>query len=62
MALSYEYVKIGDGYTPWKDLPYVAGIKGDQGIQGNTGSTGPTGATGDASHEHFIFPIQNNYF
>ena len=38
------------------------GSTGSTGDTGATGSTGPTGATGDASHEHFIFPIQNNYF
>jgi Collagen triple helix repeat (20 copies) len=40
MSTTYEYVKIGDGTTPWSDLPYVAGM------QGLTGSTGPQGASG----------------
>jgi hypothetical protein len=46
MALPYEYVKIGDGTTKWSDLPYIAGLKGDQGLQGPTGATGPTGVAG----------------
>ena len=46
MALSYQYVKIGDGTTPFSGLPYIAGLKGDQGLQGNTGATGPRGSAG----------------
>ena len=39
---TFEYVKIGDGVTPWSSLPYVAGFPGP------TGSVGPTGAQGQA--------------
>jgi len=46
MALSYQYVKIGDGTTPFSGLPYIAGLKGDQGIQGIQGPTGPQGNAG----------------
>ena len=37
---TFEYVKVGDGVTPWSSLPYVAGFPGP------TGSVGPTGAQG----------------
>ena len=43
---SFEYVKIGDGVTPWSQLPYVAGIQGAVGPQGPVGATGATGAAG----------------
>ena len=45
---TFEYVKIGDGTTPWSSLPYVAGFPGSTGTTGSTGSTGPTGVTGPA--------------
>ena len=43
-----DQFKIGDGATPWNDLPYggIAGGPGATGPQGATGLTGPTGATG----------------
>jgi len=43
------YLKIGNGITPWNDLPYFQGTAGPQGPTGPigpTGSIGPTGATG----------------
>ena len=46
MALSYQYVKIGDGATPFSSLPYIAGLKGDQGLQGIQGPTGSQGSAG----------------
>lgn len=53
-----KFVKIGDGSTLWKALPYApipkgekgatgdAGPKGDKGDLGNTGATGPQGPMG----------------
>lgn len=40
--------KIGDGVTPWNDLPYggLTGAQGPQGIQGETGADGADGAQG----------------
>ena len=38
--------KMGDGQTPWSQLPYYAGVTGATGSQGATGATGPTGAQG----------------
>jgi collagen type VII alpha len=43
---TFEYVKIGDGVTPWSDLPYVAGFPGPTGLQGATGSQGIPGVSG----------------
>lgn len=53
-----EFVKIGDGSTPWTLLPYAplpkgekgaqgeTGPKGDKGDRGSTGATGPQGPMG----------------
>lgn len=53
-----KFVKIGDGSTLWKALPYApipkgekgatgdTGPKGDKGDRGNTGATGPQGPMG----------------
>lgn len=46
-------MKIGDGQTPWSQLPYYFGIgligaTGAQGNQGNPGPAGSPGATGSA--------------
>ena len=41
--------KMGDGQTPWSQLPYYMGVTGPAGISdvpGPTGATGATGATG----------------
>jgi hypothetical protein len=40
--------KIGDGFTPWSQLPYYVGAEGATGARGATGSgvTGARGATG----------------
>jgi hypothetical protein len=40
-------MKIGDGQTPWSQLPYYIGLTGPKGDQGVTGITGGTGATGE---------------
>lgn len=37
--------KIGDGRTPWNDLPY-GGLRGDVGPQGETGAVGDVGPAG----------------
>lgn len=39
-------IKIGDGVTPWNNLPYA--LSGAAGIPGATGPAGATGATGPA--------------
>lgn len=41
-----EWLKIGDGVTRWKELPYKLGPKGDQGIQGPKGDKGEQGIQG----------------
>lgn len=33
-----EWLKIGDGITPWNDLSYKTGPKGDKGDKGDTGA------------------------
>ena len=43
---SFEYVKIGDGITPWSNLPYVAGFPGSTGPTGYTGAAGVNGVSG----------------
>ena len=43
---TFEYVKIGDGVTPWASLPYVAGYPGATGAQGVQGAQGNSGSTG----------------
>lgn len=45
-----EWLKVGDGVTPWSSLPYKKGPKGDRGPQGEkgeTGAQGPQGLKGD---------------
>lgn len=39
-------MKVGDGITPWVDLPYVTGTQGPIGPAGPQGDPGPTGAAG----------------
>ena len=39
--------KMGDGQTPWSQLPYYSGVTGPAGISNVPGPTGDTGATGD---------------
>lgn len=58
-ATDENWFKVGDGVTPWVNLPYKKGPegkKGDTGAQGpqgikgdkgDTGATGPAGAKGD---------------
>ncbi len=44
--------KMGDGQTPWSQLPYYLGATGPVGVAGPTGpsgSAGPTGPSGDAT-------------
>ena len=43
---TFEYVKIGDGVTPWANLPYVAGFPGSTGPVGATGLQGQAGVSG----------------
>jgi hypothetical protein len=38
--------KMGDGQTPWSQLPYYAGVTGPSGISNLPGPTGPTGPIG----------------
>lgn len=42
-----RWLKIGDGVTPFNDLPYKLGPKGDTGPQGIKGEQGPKGDKGD---------------
>lgn len=47
--------KMGDGQTPWSQLPYYCGITGPAGADSTTpGATGPTGATGGYLEPIFI--------
>ena len=39
--------KMGDGQTPWSQLPYYCGVTGPTGNTGPIGVTGPTGAFAD---------------
>jgi hypothetical protein len=41
-----EKIKIGDGQSPWTDLPYYSGATGPAGPTGSTGIPGPTGIMG----------------
>ena len=36
--------KMGDGQTPWSQLPYYAGVTGPAGVSNVPGPTGPTGS------------------
>lgn len=42
-----EFVKIGDGSTPWALLPYAPLPKGEKGAQGETGPKGEQGIQGE---------------
>ena len=56
---SFEYVKIGDGITPWSNLPYVAGFPGSTGPTGYTGAAGVNGVSGgltSVSYTHLTLP------
>jgi hypothetical protein len=39
-------LKLGDGQTPWSQLPYYAGVTGPAGVSNIPGPTGPTGPIG----------------
>lgn len=41
-----ERIKIGDGQSPWSDLPYYSGVTGPIGPTGSIGPTGPIGNIG----------------
>lgn len=41
-----ERIKFGDGVTPWNDLPWWKGPKGDTGERGEKGDTGERGEQG----------------
>ena len=43
---TFEYVKIGDGVTPFDSLPYVAGMPGMTGPRGPQGDQGAAGVSG----------------
>jgi len=38
--------KMGDGQTPWSQLPYYAGVTGPAGVSNVPGPTGPVGSIG----------------
>lgn len=39
-------MKLGDGITPWRDLPYAGGVRGPQGLPGRDGIDGKDGKDG----------------
>lgn len=41
-----QRMKVGDGITPWNDLPWWNGPQGPQGEKGDTGEQGPQGIQG----------------
>ncbi len=41
-----NWLKVGDGVTPWKSLSFRKGPKGDTGAKGETGATGAKGDKG----------------
>ncbi len=46
----WEWLKIGDGITPWNNLPYRVGpkgLQGEKGDKGDIGIQGPQGEKGD---------------
>ncbi|MBQ4153859.1 MAG: collagen-like protein [Clostridia bacterium] len=45
---SVHYKKVGDGVTPWNDLPWKTGPKGEPGEPGEQGPKGDKGDKGDA--------------
>ena len=46
-ARDEKWLKIGDGATPWRELPWRLGPKGETGLKGDQGERGPKGDTGD---------------
>lgn len=45
-AKNENWLKIGDGKTPWRDLPFLKGPKGQQGEKGEKGEQGEKGDIG----------------
>lgn len=52
-----DKVKIGDGITPWNELGWWKGPKGDTGPQGEQGPEGPQGIPGSATPQ-FISMVE----
>lgn len=57
LELDTNQIKIGDGITPWNDLPYyltgpsgIPGPQGNPGPQGDPGPPGPQGEKGDPAN------------
>jgi len=48
--------KIGDGFTPWSQLPYYVGAEGATGPNGQTGPIGQQGVTGERGETGPIGP------
>lgn len=46
-GINGRWLKIGDGVTPFNDLPYKLGPKGEKGDQGEQGIQGIQGEKGD---------------
>lgn len=42
-----EWFKVGDGVTPWLELPWRKGPEGKRGLQGEKGDTGAQGVQGE---------------
>jgi hypothetical protein len=45
-GLDGKWLKIGDGVTPFKSLPWKTGPKGDRGFKGDKGDRGEQGPAG----------------
>lgn len=58
-----QRIKVGDGVTPWNELPWwngPQGLQGEKGEKGDTGPQGPQGEKGDnADIDLSILSIQN---
>lgn len=46
-----NWLKVGDGVTPWKQLPFKKGPTGAKGDKGDKGDTGATGAKGEQGNK-----------
>ncbi len=53
-----EWLKIGDGVTRWKELPYKLGPKGDKGDTGEKGTDGKDGK--DVTVDQNYTPLSEN--
>lgn len=59
-GINGRWLKIGDGVTPFNDLPYKFGPKGEKGDQGEQGIQGIQGEKGEKGDSYILTEADKN--